>query len=70
MFFKLDDETEGYLSETAFLLALERLKLGFTAKQKESLLKIVERTPPPQNDLKYKEFIDVIYDYDMEGSLI
>jgi hypothetical protein len=32
VFFKLDDEEEGFLSEAAFLLALERFKLGFTAK--------------------------------------
>ena len=62
IFFKLDDETEGYLSETAFLLALERLKLGFNAKQKEQILSLAERTPG--HDIKYKEFIDLIYNFD------
>jgi hypothetical protein len=69
VFYKLDDEEEGFLSEAAFQLALERFRLGFTSKQREELLKIGEKTPA--GDIKYNEFIDLVFDYDFsdEGML-
>lgn len=63
-FQRLDEDNSGALNETEFNLALERLRLGLTPKQKEQLRKLADTNK--DGEMNYEEFISLIYDYESQ----
>jgi Ca2+-binding EF-hand superfamily protein len=67
-FQRLDEDGSGSLNELEFQLALDRLKLGLTKKQKEDLMNISDKNS--DGEISYLEFIDFIYDYDFSQVIL
>lgn len=66
-FKKLDEDSSGALNEQEFMLALNRMKLGLTDKQKAEFKKLADRNR--DGNIQYEEFVDFIYDYNFSMQL-
>jgi Ca2+-binding EF-hand superfamily protein len=66
-FQKLDEDNSGALNEQEFTLALNRMKLGLTDKQKTELKRLADRNH--DGSIQYEEFIDFIYEFDFSEQI-
>jgi len=63
-FKRLDEEDTGFLNETEFNLALERLRLGLSKVQRDLLIEKADIDNT--GDINYYEFIEFLFDYEFE----